>query len=71
MPRGYGGFDSPEGPSPYMTPEDALIAKLRNLRGKLQEAGFSEVETGRIADTFLRHWSAAIMEGGSSGSTGV
>lgn len=57
-------------PAMAASPEDALIEKLRMLREKLRAGGFSEVETGRLSDTFLRHWSTAILEG-SHGSSGA
>lgn len=54
----------------YGSPLDALVEHALMIRAKLREGGFSEIETGRISDTYLRHWLATISEGnhGSSGA---
>lgn len=58
MPRGYGGFDEPSGSST----EDRLIAKAAQIRAKLREGGFSEVEAGRLLESFMRNYFTAITE---------
>jgi hypothetical protein len=62
-------YDMPMASAP-MSAEDALIEKLRLLREKLRAGGFSEIETGRLSDTFLRQWASVISEG-NHGSTGA
>lgn len=56
MPRALGGFDTPDGPSA----EDALIDKAKMIRAKLREGGFSEVEAGRLLESFMRNYFASV-----------
>lgn len=52
-------------------PMQAFLSEAQRIRQLLRQGGFSEVETGRLADTYLRNWVAVVTEGGSSGSTGA
>lgn len=48
----------------------AFMAEALRIRTLLRQGGFSEIETGRLTDTYLRNWVAVVTEG-QSGSTGV